>query len=72
MKPLVTEDGYNKQRSLVTGDYSYIDLDDILEEEDEGLGDQLGEGPGKISLCPSIYIRYMPYIAFVSPMDIAY
>jgi hypothetical protein len=70
MKSLVTEDGYSKQRSLVPGDYSYIDLEDILEEDDEGLGDQLGEGPGKLSLCPSIYMRYMPYSAFVSPMEL--
>ncbi|PNF20897.1 hypothetical protein B7P43_G11184, partial [Cryptotermes secundus] len=38
-------DGYNRQRPLVPGDYSYIDLEDILEEDDEGLGEQLGEGP---------------------------
>ncbi|KAJ9588913.1 hypothetical protein L9F63_017791, partial [Diploptera punctata] len=37
------EDGYSKQRAL--GDYSYIDLEDILEEDDEALGDQTGEGP---------------------------
>jgi hypothetical protein len=58
MKSLVTEDGYNKQRSLVPGDYSYIDLEDILEEEDEGLGDQLGEGPGKLSLSINLYEVY--------------
>ncbi|XP_069684047.1 RIMS-binding protein 2 isoform X8 [Periplaneta americana] len=42
------EDGYNKQRSLVPSDYSYIDLEDILEEDDEALGEQLGEGPAAV------------------------
>lgn len=50
-KTFLTEDGYNKQRSMVSADYSYIDLEDILEDDDEGLGDQLGEGPGKLSIC---------------------
>jgi hypothetical protein len=54
---------------LVPGDYSYIDLEDILEDDDEGLGDQLGEGPGKLFICPSIYMKYMPYTAFVSPTE---
>jgi hypothetical protein len=72
MKSLVTEDGYNRQRSLVPGDYSYIDLEDILEEDDEGLGEQLGEGPGKLSLCPSFCIRYMTYFAVVSPTELVY
>ena len=48
VKLFVAEDGYNKQRTL--GDYSYIDLEDILEEDDEVLGEQTGEGPGKLSL----------------------
>jgi hypothetical protein len=32
-------------------------LEDILEEDDEGLGDQLGEGPGKLST----HIYYAPF-----------
>lgn len=58
MKSLVTEDGYNKQRSLVSGDYSYIDLEDILEEDDEGLGEHLSEGPGKLSICYVCYVLF--------------
>jgi len=47
---------------LVPGDYSYIDLEDILEEDDEGLGDQLGEGPGKLSTC----IYYAPFFSYIT------
>jgi hypothetical protein len=47
---------------LVPGDYSYIDLEDILEEDDEGLGDQLSEGPGKLST--NIY--YAPFLSYVT------
>jgi len=47
---------------LIPGDYSYIDLEDILEEDDEGLGDQLGEGPGKLFTC----IYYAPFFSYIT------
>lgn len=71
IKSLVTEDGYNKQRSLVPGDYSYIDLEDILEEDDEGLGEQLSEGPGKLSICPFLCIL-CPIFNHILPTELAY
>jgi hypothetical protein len=71
IKSLVAEDGYNKHRSLAPGDYSYIDLEDILEEDDEGLGEQLSEGPGKLSVSPFVmYVISCFY--FILPTELVY
>jgi hypothetical protein len=71
MKLLVTEDGYSKQRSLVPGDYSYIDLEDILEEDDEGLGEQLNEGPGKLIIHHFLYV-FCPVFHLILPTELVY